>query len=158
MSSRVVVIGIGNRFRRDDAFGPQVLDRVAPHLPQDASAQESDGEPGRLIDVWAGAELAVVIEAVRRGSAAGTISDIVVDGGVEDWPRQDTTEYGSHSLGIAHAIALGRAVGRLPRRLRIVGVEPADLGYGDGLSDPVQASVDRAARLVLDCVRAEGVA
>jgi hypothetical protein len=51
------------------------------------------------------------------------------------------------------AIALGRALERMPRHLRLVGIEPLDLGWGEGLSDPVAGCIDAAARLVLDSLR-----
>ena len=67
---RTVVIGVGNEFRRDDGAGPAVIARLRALQPGDASLSGvtlalSDGEPGRMIDLWEGARLAVVIDAVR---------------------------------------------------------------------------------------------
>ena len=153
MSARIVVIGVGNRFRRDDGFGPRLLDAIARDLPADIVVGESDGEPARLIDMWANADLAVVVEAVRRGAAPGSIVDIDASDRLDGMARGGQA-VGSHSLGIADAIALGLAMGRTPRRLQIIGVEPADLGYGEGLSDPVSHSLASAIRRVLRHVRA----
>ena len=110
------------------------------------------GNPLASSNSWDGADLAVIVETVRRGDAPGTIATI-------DWDTQDPPagsphhDHGSHSLGILEAIALGRALERMPRHLRLVGIEPLDLGWGEGLSDPVAGSVDAAARLVLDYLR-----
>lgn len=152
MSPRIVVIGVGNRFRRDDGFGPLLLDLVARRMPSGVEIAESDGEPARLIDMWAGADLAVVLESVRSGAAPGTLVDIDASDHFAATSRARTV--GSHSLGIADAVALGRAMGRTPRRLRVVGVEPADLDYGEGLSDCVSASLIPATHRVLRHVRA----
>ena len=54
------------------------------------------------------------------------------------------------SRGILEAIALGRAVGRMPLKLRLIGIEPEDLGWGEGLTAAVAHSIDAAADLVLD--------
>ena len=57
----------------------------------------------------------------------------------------------SHALGIFEAIALGRAVGRVPAKARALSaIEPADLGWGEGLSDAVARSIDVAADLVVE--------
>lgn len=153
MNARVVVIGVGNRFRRDDGFGPLVLDAIAGDLPDEVVTNESDGEPTRLIDMWAGADLAVVIEAVRRGAAPGTVVDIDASHHLQG-AVSGARAVASHSLGLAQAMALGRVVGRTPAQLWIVGVEPLDLDLGEGLSEAVSESLEPASRRVLDHVRA----
>jgi hydrogenase maturation protease len=149
MTSPAVVIGIGNRFRRDDGSALKVLETLTGRIPASARLVESDGEPARLIDTWDGADLAVIVETVRRGDAPGTISTIDWDLGLplSIAPQHD---HGSHSLGILEAVALGRAVERMPRRLCLVGIEPLDVGWGEGLSEPVARSIDGAAGRVLD--------
>ena len=61
----VVVIGVGNEFRRDDGAGPAVVARLRDLAPPGVRLVITDGEPTRLIDAWAGAALAVVVDAVR---------------------------------------------------------------------------------------------
>lgn len=150
MTPPAVVIGIGNRYRRDDGSALQVLATLTDRIPPSARLVESDGEPARVIDSWEGADLAVIVETVRRGDPPGTIAMIDWDTPSPGGSRQH--EHGSHSLGVLEAIALGRAVERMPRHLRLVGIEPLDLGWGEGLSGPVAASIEHAARLVLDCL------
>ena len=151
MSGSAVVIGIGNRFRRDDGAALRVIEILSDLVPASVLRVESDGEPTRLIDSWTDVELAVVIETVRRGDPPGTVASVEWEG----WaPATTHQEHGSHSLGVLEAIALGDAVGRLPARLRIVGIEPEDLGWGEGLTPEVGRATERAARLVLDYLRA----
>ena len=146
---RVVVVGAGNRFRRDDGVGAAALELLDGRLPAGVDALESDGEATRMIDAWEGADVAVVVEAVRQGAAPGTVIRLLVDGEL-DAPGTRDSASGSHDLGFGAAIALGRALGRLPRRLVIVGVEPGDLGHGEGLSPAVQASLADVVATVLD--------
>jgi hydrogenase maturation protease len=148
-----VVIGIGNRYRRDDGSALRVIDALAGRVPPSTIVVESDGEPARLIDSWSGAPIAVVVETVRQGNAPGSVAGIAWDEHVE---RSGGGEHGSHSLGILEAIALGRAVGRMPRALHLVAIEPEDLGWGEGLSNPVAGCIDTAADLVLDYLRQAG--
>jgi hydrogenase maturation protease len=147
VSAPNVVIGIGNRFRRDDGSALQVLNALAGRLPESTVVIESDGEPARLIDSWADAPVAVVVETVRQNRAPGSIAGIAWEAHVAS---STGIEHGSHSLGILEAIALGRAVGRMPLKLRLIGIEPEDLGWGEGLTAAVAHSIDAAADLVLD--------
>ena len=63
----VVVIGVGNEFRRDDGLGPEVIGR----LREDQRALHGArlmvvDELTQLLDAWSGAELVILIDAVRR--------------------------------------------------------------------------------------------
>src|ERR1019366_5223412 len=65
----VLVAGLGQRDRGDDAIGPEVAAEVASRgLPGVTVIQQSD--PLALLDVWDGAGLAdlvIVIDAIRSG-------------------------------------------------------------------------------------------
>ena len=61
----VVVIGVGNEFRRDDGAGPAVIGQLRDLVPSGVGLVITDGEPTRLIEAWTGAALAVVVDAVR---------------------------------------------------------------------------------------------
>ncbi len=61
----MVVIGVGNEFRRDDGAGPAVVAGLRDLAPPGVRLVVTDGEPTRLIEAWAGAALAVVVDAVR---------------------------------------------------------------------------------------------
>ena len=56
-----------------------------------------------------------------------------------------------HGLGLAEAFALAGQLGRMPGDLKVIGVEPAQVGLGTGLSDAVAAAVPR----VVDLIKAE---
>ena len=106
----------------------------------------SDGEPSRLLDAWAGARLAIVVDAVRPGGdAPGQIHRFADDCPAGCTPGSAST----HGLGIAEAIALGQALDRLPERLVIFAVEAEDTGYGEHLSQSVTAALPELTHLVL---------
>ena len=146
MTSGVVVIGVGNPSRRDDGVGWVVAAAAGRRLGETVEIRLCDGDPARLLDAWTGVELAVVVDAMRSGARPGAIRVVVADR-VSELPPSPTTT-GSHSLGVGQALALGRALGRLPGRLVVIGVEAHDHGFGDELSAPVAAAVDAAMELV----------
>jgi hydrogenase maturation protease len=160
-----VVIGLGNPFRRDDGAGHAVVERVAAGLRsvwgpgahergEDAPARVLllDGEPSRLIEAWTGASLAVVVDAVRSGGRPGSIRRFEIAPG--DPPDEallpSRPAVTSHGTGVAEAIALGRALGRVPDRLVVHLVEGADFGEGLGLSSEVEAAVAEVAAHVIE--------
>ncbi len=147
-SRRIVVIGVGNPFRRDDGAGPAVAAVVRAAAPAGVEVLERDGEPTALLDAWADAALAVVVDAVGPGGTPGRVQRFEVDGGLGEVP--DRAHHGSsHALGIGDAVALGRALGRMPTRLAGLGIGGCDFGDGTGLSDAVAGAIDDAGRQVL---------
>lgn len=144
--SAVVVVGIGNPWRRDDGVGPAVVRAAAPRLPAGARVVELDGEPARVVEAWDGADLAVVVDGVRTGAPAGTVHRIDP---ARDPVRAPAAPGSSHALGAGEAYLLGRALGRLPGRVVLVGVEVAEVGEGPGLSPAVAAAVPAAADAVV---------
>jgi hydrogenase maturation protease len=70
--ARRIVIGVGNEYRRDDGFGPLVIAELSARRARDPRLADvglcaCDGEPTRLLDLWTGADLAVVVDVVRDG-------------------------------------------------------------------------------------------
>lgn len=163
-----VVIGVGNPFRQDDGAGHAVADLVTAALarrPTDPTGEGSDvpvrvllldGEPSRLIDAWAGASVAIVIDAVSSGVPPGSVQriEVEVDARAADPRLQARTSAGStHSAGVAEAVALGRALARLPDRLVVYAIEGADFAEGPGLSREVDdALADAASRVLAELV------
>lgn len=142
-----VVIGLGNEFRHDDGIGPAVVDRLRGLVPPGVELVLADGEPARLIEAWAGAALAVVVDAVRaEPPRPGQTHRFVVDRPGPGAARPAS----SHGFGLDDAIALALALDRMPHRLIVHAIEAADLTQGTGLTPPVAAAVDTVAAAILD--------
>jgi hydrogenase maturation protease len=117
----VVVIAIGNEFRRD-------------------------GEPARLVEAWTGAALAVVVDAVRAlPPQPGRVHRFVLDRPGTGPGRSAS----SHGLGLDDAIGLALALDRMPGRLIVHAIEAADLTQGPGLTPEVAAAVAPVTTAVL---------
>lgn len=145
----VIVIGVGNKFRRDDGVGPLVLARLRQAVPDSVRLAVSDGEPTGLVEAWTGAELAVVVDALRAdpadAPAPGRTHRLVID----QVAAEPVSTVSSHGLGLGDAIGLAQALGRMPNRLVIHAVEVTDCGYGVGLSPAVAAAAERLTSAVL---------
>lgn len=132
----MIVIGIGNELRRDDGAGPAVIGELRGRSLRDATLVVTDGEPTRLIDLWDGADLAIVVDAASGRS--GHISEMDSVDGVPPGTS-------SHALGLGAATRLGEVLGRMPRRMRVYVIEGADFGFGSGLDPAVARAVTEVA-------------
>jgi len=148
--SDVVVIGLGNPFRRDDGLGHAAAAAVADRLPA-TTVVLLDGEATRLVDAWAGKRLAVVIDAVSTGDPPGTLHRIEV--GVDTLPDPPAGR-STHGAGLATAVALGRALGRNPELLVVYGVEPGDFSDGRGLGPSVRNALAQLVERIVTEVQA----
>jgi hydrogenase maturation protease len=139
--SRIMIVGVGNEHRGDDAVGILVARRLQ-QLRDDGIAvrEESDGGLA-LLDVWQGVDTVVLIDAAYSGAPAGTIRRIDTD--TQSLPA--TFSYGlSHAIGLADAIELGRVLCRLPSRLIIYGIEGKEFAFGAPVCKEVAHSIDTA--------------
>lgn len=153
MSERRVVVAIGNAYRRDDGAGLAVADRLRDHMPSGVELVSCEQEPSRLIDVCEGATTALVVDAVESGAAPGTLHRF--DASHRPVPER-LFRSSTHAFGVGEAIELARALGRLPDRVIVYGIEGAAFGAGEGLSEPVAAAVEQVAAAVLADVHPEG--
>ena len=108
-------------------------------LPASARVHLHEGEAIGLLELWQGADTAVVIDAVRSGAPPGTIHRLdATHAPLPSLVRRSS----SHTIGIGDAIELARALGTLPRRIRVYGIEGHRFEAGGGLSDEVCAALD----------------
>jgi hydrogenase maturation protease len=130
-----LVIGIGHPDRGDDAAGRLVVER----LTTDRTQLRSDC--GDLIELWAGEDDVVVVDAMRSGRPGGTVTRL--DAAATHLEAGQFSS--SHSFGLAETVELARALGRLPARLLIYGIEGADFAVGSNPTIEVEAAAVKLA-------------
>ena len=104
-----------------------------------------DGEPTRLIELWSGADTAVVVGAV---SAAPTACRRIRRISAQHPAATAQGIANTHGVGLGHAVTLGRALDLMPRKLLLYAVEVADTHDGIGMSADVAAVVPDVVREV----------
>lgn len=136
---QLVIIALGNRFRGDDAVGPEVAKRLSwrhRHLPVIEGCDDSLS----IINAWQDVTVALVVDAAQSGAPAGTIHTL--DAVSNPLPK-DLARCSSHGVGLSEALAMSRVLGRLPRHIMIYAVEGICFDTGAPLSAPVSTAVDR---------------
>jgi hydrogenase maturation protease len=147
MAAATVIVGAGNTFRRDDGAGPAAARRLRGVLVGGIRVLVKEGDCASLLDDWQGADAVVVIDATSSGCEPGTIQRYAA----HDRPLPSVFARSStHSFGVAEAVELARALGRLPARVVVFGIEGRDFGHGEGLSADVAAAVEEVVRRVTE--------
>jgi hydrogenase maturation protease len=156
---RVLVAGIGNIFLGDDAFGVEVVRRLAGR-PLPAEVRVVDfGIRGldlafALMDDY---DLVILVDATPRGGQPGTVYVIEPQPDDPDPGDAPETMVETHGMNPLKVLLMVQSMGGKLPPLRLVGCEPAFLGTEEepamGLSDTVLASVDEAVGLVEGLVR-----
>jgi hydrogenase maturation protease len=171
MTGRTLVAGVGNVFLRDDAFGVEVVRLLVEAQAEAAAgggvAAGAGGEGARggvpdgveirdfgirgvhlVYDLLNGCDLFVLVDAATRGEAPGTVSVIEVE--LPEVSQLDRPIMDAHDLTPDAIFALLASLGGRPGRSLVVACEPADVGAGMGLSDPVREALPHAVRTVQD--------
>jgi len=147
----ILVIGIGNPDRGDDAAGLAVATRVRRATsPGEVTVRELVGDQLALIDEWTGATAVYVVDAVCSGGTPGTVYEFDAVNTLTEHFRHR----GTHTFSLADVIELARALGRLPRHLAGFGIEGASFNIGDGLSPQAEAAVEEVTGLLLGELKA----
>lgn len=141
MKNRVLIIGIGSPFGDDrlgwvaaDALRGSDVMRAAPIGSIEISILD---RPGSLLPMhWRNTDCVILVDAVRSGALPGTRHRLDAD---------ELTGAGmacsSHGFGVAAAVELARALGEMPTRLMLRGIETDPSSMGMTLSPAVAAAL-----------------
>jgi hydrogenase maturation protease len=144
-AGRVLVLGIGNPDRGDDAAGLAVARLLRPLLPPSVEVAQAPGEAADLLARLERCAAAVLVDACAGGAAAGTVRRF--DVALAPLPAE-AFGLSTHGFGLAEAIELARVLGRLPRRCIVYAVAGGSFALGAPLSPPVRAALPGLARRV----------
>jgi hydrogenase maturation protease len=97
------------------------------------------------MDAWEGADRLWLVDAVSSGARPGTVHRIDVH---EQELPPELFRASTHHLGLAEAIELARALGRLPSRTVFYGIEGTSFDAGEGLSPEVEQAVAEVAEAI----------
>lgn len=135
----IAVVGIGNSLLRDDGVGIHALERFARDNTDDSVACIDAGTVGlALMDRLAGLDGLIAIDAMRLRKPPGTIT-VLEDADMDDHLR---CHHGSvHELGLSDLMDALRLSDALPGKRALIGIEPAELGWGTDPTEAVAAAI-----------------
>ncbi|MBA3422928.1 MAG: hydrogenase maturation protease [Thermoleophilaceae bacterium] len=144
---RIIVGCVGNVLRGDDGFGPAVAARLG-RLPVGVEVLETGiGGIALLQELLVGCDGLIVVDAVDRGAAPGTVFAIAPD--VADYDQVPDM----HLATPERVLSMAKGLGCLPACVLMVGCQPFDAqSLGQGLSPEVEGALDVAVEQVREVV------
>jgi hydrogenase 3 maturation protease len=144
LKGNVLLIGIGNTLRGDDGAGPTLVDLLEGKVK--ASLLDAGEAPESYFSriLAAQADTIVVIDAADFGAAPGDLAVL------------ETEDIAGRSIS-THQMPLGLFFRFIKENSRAevfaLGIQPAQIGFGESMSPAVAASVNALAELLQDLLR-----
>jgi hydrogenase maturation protease len=154
----ILIACVGNIFQGDDAFGCEVASMLEGSFHDEQVRVVDYGIRGldltyALLDA---PELTILVDAVSRGGAPGTLYTIEPD--LDDLGDGEGPELDAHGMNPLQVLRAVKSMGGHRGRILLVGCEPGDLGGEEGhmgLTPAVAAAAVDAASLVESLVAKE---
>jgi len=146
------IIGVGNEMAGDDAVGPAVIEALRGRaLPECVELICAGADALGVLEYLEDDVSVVIVDAARMARAPGNVltfpaANAKVNIVADAWSL--------HGIGLAHVLKLAEQM-RLPARVTIVGIEPASVQPGQGMSLAVVAAIPKAVDSVESIVRSE---
>ncbi len=148
------VIACGNPDAGDDAVGLIAVERARSALEAIPGVEVVvAGLALRVVDLLEGVDAAIVVDAVRSSTGERPPGTLVrVEAGPDGLPADVGSSVSSHGFGLAEAVGLATALGRVPRVV-FLGVEVAEVAVGHGLSPAVAGATSLLTEAIVADVR-----
>lgn len=137
--TRIVVIGIGQGLRGDDAAGLEAVHRWEEKFPKTAARPEVRVEaselPGlALIDLLKDVEAAILVDAIQSSAKPGTVHRL----SEEELASFTSDSKSAHGWGVAETLRMRSQLTDAKVNIRIIGIEAEQLELGTGLSKAIE--------------------
>ena len=145
---QVVVLGVGNVLMSDEGVGVHTVNELEKRFefPENVRCVDGGTSTQELMGDLENLDHLIVIDAVRSGAAPATV--LRLEGAAV--PAAFTTKLSPHQVGISDLLATLTLLGREPKNVVLLGVEPAVLSLDLNLSPTVAARVPELLTKVLD--------
>ena len=138
----IAVVGIGNSLLTDDGAGIHSLERFAEsNTDEDVFCLDGGTVGLALLDRLSNLDAVVVLDAMKLGNRPGTV--VVLEGEAMDAHLRN--QHGSvHEVGLSDLMDALRLRGDLPDRRALIGIEPAEMGWGTWPTPAIAAALPEA--------------
>jgi len=140
---RVLVGGVGYRFLRDGSVGPYMADELATGATNGVEIEDLGyhpvGFPQNLQDPPAYDRI-VLVGAVARNREPGTVTAYRWDHALpsDKEIQERVSESVTGVISLDNLLIVTQAFGAFPDDVRVVEIEPADEGWGEGFSPVIE--------------------
>jgi hydrogenase maturation protease len=143
-----LVLALGNPLRGDDGVGAEVLLALERLAPQDVNLLDGGTMGLNMLLAMQGYHRVIIVDSGNIGRAPGewgcfTADELLLQS------VGDQLAMTLHNAGLAEALTVGATLGILPPEIIIYAVQPMDIGWLQGLSEPVQQAIPEVCAAIL---------
>lgn len=152
---RVVILGIGNILLGDEGVGVRAVEalRQQYHLPPTVEVLDGGTSSMTLLEELAELDVLIVLDAILAGKAPGTVIRLAA----EAVPVFFRTKLSPHQISLADVLASLEFMGRLPKEVVVIGVQPLNMDLGLALTPTIAATLPELLSLTVQELAAHGV-
>jgi len=148
---KILIAGIGNELRQDDAFGMELVKRLKiDELPKGVKIQEVGIGGIHLVqELHENYAILIMVDAVEWGETPGHIYLRAVESisDINEMPLHEKRAFlaDMHYTNPTRALMLAKALGVLPPKIYILGCEAAEhADFAVGMSSVVENAIPKA--------------
>ena len=142
---KVVIMGIGNLLLKDEGIGVHAINALKREneLPENVELIDVGTSTLDALQMFDDLDKLIVIDAVKGGGKPGTIYKFK-PGEICSVNRVATS---LHQLGFIEALSIAERLGKVPRDVIIIGIEPKEVSSGLELSPEIEEKIPKIIQL-----------
>ena len=145
MKNEILVLGVGNSWRRDDGVGPAVIELLCKNPVRGVKYLVGGIDGLALIDIMQQYKKVIIIDAVDMNVEPGSIK---IFDPCEAKINIKSDALSTHGFGLAEVLKLIEHLG-IQVSISIAGIQPQDISFGEGLSAPLKESLSKVVKLIV---------
>ncbi len=153
-NGKIIVFGVGNLYRSDDAVGLIVLEKLRSQSLRGVLLKEIVGDGLSIIQEWTERDRVIIIDAVSSGSSPGTIFRFDL---LKQQIPNTKFHFSSHAINIISAIELAIQLKKLPLELSLFAIEGKSFYSGSILSQEVSDASEIVTNDIKSMCRERGI-
>ena len=148
------IVGVGNVLMGDDGVGPAAVVAMAARadLPAAAHLYDAGLAFSDVLGCLECEDMLIVIDAVRAGGQPGTVYQMPL-GDLSDDGAEAPAGFSLHEISVMPALRMEALTGRTFAHVTLFGVEPGSVEWGQGISPPVAAALEKLVKAVCQHIR-----
>ncbi len=142
---RIVVLGVGNLLLRDEGVGVHLVQRLKATNRQYSNVEFIDaGTSMNIPAIIDRVDKLIILDAVNGGKEPGTVYHFDLDQIDHRW----NTPLSFHQLGILDTLRILELLGKKPKDIVVIGIEPKLIDWGTELTPEIEAKLPQILKLV----------
>jgi hydrogenase maturation protease len=142
----ILILGIGNILLKDEGVGVHTINKIVEmDLPADIEIMDGGTKGIDLLFSIEGRKKVIVVDTVTAGEPPGTIYRFTEESLVDMAPGLRT----AHGIDFTYVVRTSQMLGTKPDEIIFIGIEPADMSEGIGLSPLIEKRVPALIKMVM---------